>query len=124
MKARALKIKNYIPGVLSHCQFLSPSHAAALFCHCPLCCCKMERFDTINHNATFGVIAEFQTIFFSLIKVKYGTALSLVGSNKPEVPVKINFLGLIESPVDQGLLVAKLFGIRKQRKLGAGCSRE
>lgn len=84
----------------------------------------MERFDTINHNATFGVIAEFQTFFFSLIKVKYGTALSLVGSNKPEVPVKINFLGLIESPVDQGLLVAKLFGIRKQRKLGAGCSRE
>lgn len=85
----------------------------------------MERFDTINHSATFGVIAEFQTIFFfSLIKVKYGTALSLVGSSKPKLPVKINFLGQIESPDDQELLVAKLFGIRKQRKLGAGYSRE
>lgn len=59
-KAGTLKIKNDIPGFYSHYQFLSPSYAADLFCHWPLWCCKKkERFDTINHNVTFGVIVYF-----------------------------------------------------------------
>lgn len=82
-KAGTLKIKNDIPGFYSHYQFLSPSYAADLFCHWPLWCCKKkERFDTINHNVTFGVIVYF-FFFFPLIKVKYRATLSLVGSDKP-----------------------------------------